>query len=179
MLGLYEKSIVIPGLSISDPVMTRLACEIALRSKNGRQILERELQRMQNPDRKRRLEFILPALSADREERDRFFESLKMAENRNPEPWVLEALNYLHHPLRGNSGMKYVPESLEMLREIQRTGDIFFPKNWLDATLGNYQSPKVARMVREYLEKNPRLPENLRLNVLQSSDLLFRNVSMN
>jgi hypothetical protein len=26
--------------------------------------------------------------------------------------------------------------SLEMLWEIQKTGDIFFPKRWLDVTLG-------------------------------------------
>jgi aminopeptidase N len=98
--------------------------------------------------------------------------------NRNPEPWVLDALYYLHHPLRGGAGIKYIAESLDMLEEIQQSGDIFFPKNWLDATLGCYNSSEVASMVIRYLESNPGLPENLRLKVLQSADLLFRSAGM-
>jgi aminopeptidase N len=177
MLGLYNKRIEIPDFSLSEANQTLIACEIALRSKNGKEILENELQRIENHDRKRRLAFIKPALSDEQAERDIFFERLKKPENRNPEPWVLEALNYLHHPLREGASQKYVAGSLEMLGEIQITGDIFFPKNWLDATLGNYQNAEVAHIVNQYLESHPGLPENLRLKVLQSADLLFRNNS--
>jgi aminopeptidase N len=178
ILGLYNKSIEIPGFSISDQNLTKLACEIALRSESQDQFLETELQRISSPDRKRRLEFIMPALSASQQERDAFFQSLKDPENRNPEPWVLDALNYLHHPLRKNASLKNVAESLEMLEEIQQTGDIFFPKNWLDATLGNYQSAEAVEIVDQYLSSKPDLSENLRLKVLQSADLLFRNDSL-
>ena len=31
-----------------------------------------------------------------------------------------------------------------MLREIQRTGDIFFPKRWTDTTLGGHSSASAA-----------------------------------
>lgn len=175
MIGLYNKTTEIPGFRVSDQNLTALACEIALRSENGKEILEKELQRIENPDRRKRLEFIMPAVSGNQAERDSFFESLKKPENRNPEPWVLEALNYLHHPLREDAGTKYIAESLEMLEEIQRTGDIFFPKNWLDATLGNYQAAEVADIVNQYLNTHPQLSENLRLKVLQSADLLYRN----
>jgi aminopeptidase N len=175
MMGLYNKTIQIPGFSISHQNLTKLACEIAMRSENGDQILNDELHRISSPDRKRRLKYIMPAISASQSERDAFFESLKYPENRNPEPWVLEALNYLHHPLRPNASIKYIAESLEMLEEIQQTGDIFFPKNWLDATLGNYQGDEVVEIVNQYLNSRPDLSENLRLKVLQSADLLFRN----
>lgn len=175
MQDLYNKIIQIPGFSISDQNLTKLACEIAMRSEKGGQILNDELQRISSPDRKRRLTFIIPALSANQSQRDAFFESLRSPENRNPEPWVLEALNYLHHPLRSNASIKYIAESLEMLEEIQQTGDIFFPKNWLDATLGNYQSAEAVKIVKQYLSSKPDLSENLRLKVLQSADLLFRN----
>ena len=47
--------------------------------------------------------------------------------NRRREPWVLEGLGNLHHPLRAEASAKYVQPSLELLREIQQTGDIFFP----------------------------------------------------
>jgi aminopeptidase N len=178
MQGLYNNALTIKDFPISDQNMTLLACEIALRTKNSNNILEAELQRLENPDRKRRLSFIMPALSGLEHERDAFFENLKNPENRNPEPWVLEALNYLHHPLHENTGIKYVQESLELLEEIKRTGDIFFPKNWLDATLGNYHGPETASIVNEYLENHPHLSSDLKQKVLQSADLLFRSANM-
>jgi aminopeptidase N len=177
MLGLYNKTTEVTAFRFSNQNLTTLACEIALRSENGKEILAKELQRIENPDRRKRLEFIMPAISGKQAERDSLFESLKKPENRNPEPWVLEALYYLHHPLREGHGIKYIAESLEMLEEIQRTGDIFFPKNWLDATLSSYQSAEVAELVNSYLDSHPELSESLRLKVLQSSDLLFRNNS--
>ena len=39
-----------------------------------------------------------------------------------------------------------------LLREIQRTGDIFFPKRWMDATLSGHQSASAARVVSAFLE---------------------------
>ena len=70
---------------------------------------------------------------------------------------MLQAVGYLHHPLRAAAAEKYIAPSLELLREIQRTGDIFFPKRWMDATLSGHQSASAARTVSEFLE---RLPED-------------------
>ena len=61
-----------------------------------------------------------------------------------------------------------------MLEEMQKTGDIFFPKGWLDATLGEYQSEEAALAVRTYLGENTSLRPDLRNKLLQSSDMLFR-----
>ena len=68
-----------------------------------------------------------------------------------------------------------MPPSLELLWEIQKTGDIFFPKRWLDATLGGHNSPEVAATVRQFLTTLPaNYPERLRNITLQSADELFR-----
>ena len=40
-----------------------------------------------------------------------------------------------------------------MLREIQRTGDIFFPKRWVDATLSGHSSQAAARSWRRSLRR--------------------------
>jgi aminopeptidase N len=62
-----------------------------------------------------------------------------------------------------------------MLREIQRTGDIFFPKRWMDATLGGHSSASAARMVSRFLTELPAdYPDRLRRVILSSSDDLFR-----
>ena len=163
------------GIELSERDHIQLAYEIALRQAEGyEKILQQQLEQVKNPDRKAEISFILPALSADQQVRDRFFESLRKKENRTLEPWVLQAVRLLHHPLRGNLSEKYIPESLQMLEELKRTQDIFFPKGWLDATLGEYQSTTAAKYVRDYLQQNKALSADLRNKLLQSSDMLFR-----
>jgi aminopeptidase N len=57
----------------------------------------------------------------------------------------------------------------------QRTGDIFFPKRWMDATLSGQRSPEAARPVRSFLDKLPSsYPDRLRRIVLSSADDLLR-----
>jgi aminopeptidase N len=121
------------------------------------------------------MQFVRPALSTDQSTRDTFFASLKDPANRRQEAWVLDALGSLHHPLRAEASQKYVKPSLELLREIQQTGDIFFPKRWMDATLSGHTSPEVAQTVRSFLEALPAdYPDRLRRIILSSADDLFR-----
>ena len=166
----------VPGLPLAEADYTTLALELAVRQVDGwRDLLQTQLGRIENPDRKGRFQFVMPALSADAAERDRWFASLKDVSNRRREPWVLEGLNYLHHPLRAESSRKYVQASLDLLWEIQKTGDIFFPKRWLDATMGGHSSKAVADTVRDFLKSlPPNYPERLRNITLQSADELYR-----
>jgi aminopeptidase N len=62
-----------------------------------------------------------------------------------------------------------------MLPEIQRTGDIFFPSRWTAAVLGGHRSVEAAGVVRDFLAKNPGLPERLRWILLTAADDLFRS----
>ena len=89
---------------------------------------------------------------------------------------MLESLRYLNHPLREATALRLVKPSLELLPEIRKTGDIFFPKRWADATLGGHRSPEAAAMVRQFLASHPELPQRLRWVVLNSADELFRAV---
>ncbi|MCC7240797.1 MAG: ERAP1-like C-terminal domain-containing protein, partial [Acidobacteria bacterium] len=176
----WAKQETVPGLPLAEADYINLALELAVREVDGwRNILTAQLARTENPDRQARFQFVMPALSADPAERDRWFRSLADVNNRRREPWVLEGLTYLHHPLRARASAGYVAPSLDMLREIQRTGDIFFPKRWLDATLGGYNSPEVAGIVRRFLQSlPPDYPERLKNITLQSADELFRAESV-
>ena len=60
------------------------------------------------------------------------------------------------------------------MQEIQVTGDIFFPKRWLDATLRNYRSTSAVTTVRTFREDRPDYNEQLEMKILQSADMLFR-----
>jgi aminopeptidase N len=172
---IWQEKETIPGLTLSERDYTAMALELAVREVDSAEVILREqLDRITNRDRKARFAFVLPAVSADPLARDRFFESLSDPKNREHEPWVLQALGYLHQPLRAERSERYIRPSLDMLEEIQRTGDIFFPKRWLDATLGGHSSSSAAAVVRQFLEDRPDLPIRLEGKLLQSADPLFR-----
>ena len=172
---IYEGKRKIAGVSFSESDQATTALELALRLPEESQgILLQQQESMKNPDRRRRLGFVSPALSPDPAIREQFFQSLQDPKNREQEPWVLEALTYLNHPLRAEESIPYIPHALAWLEEIQATGDIFFPKRWLDATLWGHQSKEAADLVRTFLENRPAYPERLRGKILQSADGLFR-----
>ncbi len=172
----WEKKAPVPGLPLAEADYTALALELAVRQVDGWSgILDTQLARIENPDRKARFQFVMPALSADPATREKWFTSLRDVSNRRREPWVLEGLGYLHHPLRADASKQYVRPSLDLLWEIQKTGDIFFPKRWLDATLGGHSTRDVADAVRTFLDTLPaNYPERLRNITLQSADELYR-----
>ena len=172
----WRKTESVPGLTLAEPDYIMLAQELAVREPAAwREILDEQFARIENPDRKARFAYVRPALSADQGVRDTFFERLQEIAFRQREAWVLEGLSYLHHPLRAAASEKYIPQSLALLREIQRTGDIFFPKRWMDATLGGHSSATSARMVARFLAELPQdYPDRLRRVILSSSDDVFR-----
>ncbi|NVO31767.1 M1 family metallopeptidase [Hymenobacter lapidiphilus] len=163
------------GVKLTEDDYTSLALALAVRDYPAPAlILARQLTRIPNPDRRKRMEFLLPALSPDPATRDAFFASLADEKNREKEAWVTAALAYLHHPLRAATSEKYLPQSLALLEEIQQTGDIFFPYSWLQSTLGSYQTPTAARTVREFLRAHPSYNPQLRAKLLQAADDVFR-----
>lgn len=165
----------VPGLPLAEPDFTALALELAVRDVDGaKKLLEQQHARIDNPDRKARFAFLMAAVSPDAKERDAFFARLAKMEHRRRETWIVDALPYLHHPLRAHASKAYVRASLELMEELQRTGDIFFPKGWMDGTLGGHASSDVAKTVREFLDARPDYPHRLRGKILQAADGLFR-----
>ncbi len=176
----WERQAKVPGLTLAENDEIALAQELALREVTGwKRMLEEQAARTKNPDRQARLRFVMPALSSDPVERRAFFESLRDGANRQHEPWVLDGLRSLHHPLRADSSAVYIQPSLALLSEIQRTGDIFFPKRWMDATLSGHRSPGAAQTVRSFIDALPAsYPDRLRRIILSSADDLFRSARM-
>jgi aminopeptidase N len=172
----WRRDVRIPGLPLAETDEADLALELAVREvPASATILDTQLARFENADRKARFAFVMPALSASADTRDAFFETLKNPANRRREAWVLEAMRYLHHPLRAASSRRLVIDALMMTREIKDTGDIFFPKRWVDAALSGYQSPQTAADVRRFIDElPPDYPERLRWVLLASADPLFR-----
>jgi aminopeptidase N len=173
---IWEQVDSVRGMKFSVEDYTTMATTLAILGEdNAQEILERQLERIDNPDRKARFLFVRPALSADPAVREAFFESLRDPEHRAREPWVISALGYLHHPTRTRHSRRFVIPSLDMVAEIQRTGDIFFPQRWLGSTLGSHNAPDLAAEVKAWLDALPDdYPHRLRGKILQSTDGLER-----
>jgi aminopeptidase N len=173
---LWRKEEAIANLFLSEWDFAQMALELALRDVSGAdQLLAEQMTRMEDPDRRARLEAILPAAASSVEERGRFFASLISVENRANESRVLDGVRYLNHPLRARSSEKHLRAALDLVLEIQTTGDIFFPKRWLDATLGGHQTASAAAIASDFLDGLPaNYPQKLRGKILQSADGLLR-----
>ncbi len=173
--AVWQGNNVVPGLTLTERDLTTLALELAVRGVDGvEDILRTQLEGIENGDRRSEFEFIMDAVSAVPSDRDEFFSQLTDASNRERETWVLRGLQYLNHPIWAQQAERYLPESLELLEEIQRTGDIFFPERWLGSILSGHQTASAAAIVQDYLATHPELPGRLRLKVLQAADSLFR-----
>jgi aminopeptidase N len=173
--SVWDKSLDVTDLKLATRDFTNLAATLAIKIPDqAEEIIASQNERIIGPDDQRRFEFIQYALSPDQEIRDKFFAALLLKENRHTESWVLSALNYLHHPLRAENSEKYLKRSLEILQEIQITGDIFFPGRWLGATFKYYQSDSAVQKVRDFLAERPDYNKQLRLKILQEADKMFR-----
>jgi len=179
--GAALRGTVQPGGRLSGPVrlsedeLCTLALTLALKGLPGAQgIIAEQRERIAGKERLERFDFVIPAVSADATVRDTFFENLSDPANREREPWVLEALEYLHHPSVAERSEKYILPSLEMLEEIKATGDIFFPGSWISTTLEGHRTPEARETVEKFLDEHPDYPADLRLKILQAADHLFR-----
>ncbi|AMQ54837.1 peptidase M1 [Algoriphagus sanaruensis] len=175
LYGIWNKEINISNLNLSSDNLTGLAMNLALFGHpKSEEILDQERSRITNSDRLARFDFLRPALSGKEEDRDALFLSFKDSQNREKESWVLAACGYIHHPLRQKESVKHLSLALDLMEEIQRTGDIFFPKGWASNTIGQYNSPEAEQLVQDFLKSKPDFNPVLKNKILQATDNLSR-----
>lgn len=171
----WNREISIPNLKLNEDDYTNMAMNLAIfKHPKADEILEKTRTAFTNPDKQKRFEFLLPSLSKDESVRNAFMESLKDDSNREKESWVSVGLANIHHPLRQESAQKYIRFSLDLVDEIQRTGDIFFPKDWLDNTVGKYSSKIAFDEVQRFLKENPNFSPILKRKLFMATDLLYK-----
>ena len=84
--SIWRGTLSIEGLSLSERDYVSLATSLAIKlPQRSEEIVTAQLERIMNEDRRRRFEWISPALSAEQEIRDEFFYSLRDVENREIE----------------------------------------------------------------------------------------------
>lgn len=163
---------------LSERDYMSLAYELALRlPKQYDAIYEAQLDRISNTDRRQEFQYIFPSVSPSAEVRDSVFQSLSSADNRRIEPWTLKVLFNLNHPIRSNESLKYIQPALELLPDVQRTGDIFFLGNWCQQLLAGHRSPEAYQEVETFLSEHEEYPQLLTSKILLAKYGLERYVN--
>ncbi|CAN5480734.1 M1 family aminopeptidase [soil metagenome] len=172
----WNKERISTGLNFSEDDYISMAVSLSLNQHpEWKNIISQQLQRIQNPDSKAKFEFTATALSNESADRDEFFSRIKIPTNRRKEDWVQTGLSYLHHPSRHKESTKYLTPTLEMLQEIQKTGDIFFPYNVLQISYEYYTSDQAVQVVDNFLNSHHDYPEKLKNKIYQATDMMVRS----
>jgi len=175
LYSIWSKKKTIQNLFLNENNFTSLAMQLAIfKHPKAILILEKQQSRISNPDRLERFKWLLPSLSNSEQIRAIFMKSLLQKENREKESWVETALSNMHHPLRQNSGIKHLKSCLDILEEVQLTGDIFFPKRWLASSIGNYSSKEAFKVLNAFLSEYKNYNPILLKKLLQTTDNLVR-----
>ncbi len=128
--------------------------------------------RIADGDRLRKFDFVSRAAVSDTLALDSLFESLADPANRLVEPWTLSVLSLLNHPARHQRSVRYIIPALEMLPQIQATGDIFFPARWSASLLDSYRSEEAAALVDRFFDENREMNPLLLNKVRQAASRL-------
>ena len=135
-------------------------------------ITDLQMARLTSEDRKNEYRFISRACNPDTAVQDQLFEELKLKENRRTEPWAQTLLALLNDESREPRNNQYVLPGLELLQEVQRTGDIFFPGYWVNALLSGHRSQEAKDIVEKFVNDHPDYPQKLKNKLLEAAFVL-------
>ena len=163
------------GCNLSESDYIRLSYSLAIHCPDKAvEIVKEQLERISNPDRQAEYRFISPSVSPDKTVRDSVFLALLNADNRRIEPWVSTAMSLLNHHMREKESIEYIRPALDILEEVQRTGDIFFPTAWLRSVLSGHSSIEAKEEIDRFWREHKNFPTMLATKVRQQSDHLYR-----
>ena len=145
---LWEGDEELPGLPLSENDQTALASGLALREVDG---WAGDPRRPGSAHHDPRPQGPLPVRAAFAGRRPRGARGVLPVPSRSgqPCPGALGPLRARQPapPTPGRASSPFIRPALDMIEEIQRTGDIFFPGNWLGATLGGHGEVEAAETV--------------------------------
>lgn len=166
----------IEGLQFSEHDYIKMSQNMVLNKHHQWEtILNKQYIMINNPDRKKHFSFLMDALSNNSNKNDAFFKKIESNENREVESWVEEGLGFLHHPSRRKNSIQYILPTLNLLKEFQQTGDIFFPSGVLNSTFSSHSSNEALQVIDSFLRSKPNYPDALKKKILQNEDIIIRN----
>ena len=92
------------------------------------------------------------------------------------ESWIEAAFGPFNSVRHNDLTLPYLQRALAELPNHKRSRKIFFVNGWLAAFIGGQRSEAALAIINKFLEDNPNLDKDLKLKILENSDLIERAV---
>ena len=145
-----------------------------LQPERWKEILDTQRSRLETEDLKKEFDYVSRACNPDEKKRADLFNSLLKAQNRQQESWALQVVDLLSADIFEPGNLDYITTSLSSLKDIQKTSDTNFPRDWMKAILAHHKSVVAKQAVENFLSANPTYPDNLKNNVLEAAWTLLK-----
>ena len=134
-----------------------------------KEILKTERQYLKTDDLRREFDFVSRACNPDQNAQKQLFNDLLKAENRQQEPWAINAVRLLSADIREPQNNSYITTTLNNLTQLQQTSDIFFPGQWVNAVITQHKSNAARQEIEKFLKNDTKTPQNLKNKVLEAA----------
>ena len=126
-------------------------------------------------DDARRYAYAAHAAFATKENREKFWNDF--VNNKDiSESWIEAAMGPFNSISHADLSLPYLQRALAELPNLKRSRKIFFVNGWLAAFIGGQRSQAALDIVNKFLADNPSLDKDLRLKILENSDVIERAV---
>jgi len=136
-----------------------------------------ELEKTETSDDAKRYAYAARAAFATAENKAKFFNDFLNNKDIS-EGWIESAIVPFNAISHGDLTQQYLTRSLAELPNLKRTRKIFFINNWLAAFIGGQRDEKALAIINKFLADNPNLDNDLRLKILENSDLIERAIKI-
>lgn len=133
------------------------------------EILATQRARLTTDDERAEFDYVSRGCDTTPAVQDSLFASLLRAENRRVEPWAASLLSLLNDPVCEPQNNRFLVPALDALEDVQRTGAIFFPGDWLYALLSGHHSEEARALVRQWIAAHPGYPAPLMNKLKQNA----------
>jgi hypothetical protein len=179
------------GNTLPDGRVSASDAEIPLKTKDKFDIITRlailgdpdatrllaALEKTETGDDAKRYAYAAHAAFPTRENREKFWKDF--INNKDiSESWIEAAMGPFNSIRHGELSLPYLERALGELPKLKRDRKIFFVNGWLGAFIGGQRSQQALDVINKFLADNPNLDNDLRLKILENSDIIERAVKI-
>ena len=147
-----------------------MAYRLALNnSSRWQDFLTTERQQLKSDELRREFDFVSRACNPDQNAQKQLFNDLLEAENRQQEPWAVNAVRLLSADIREPQNNAYITSTLNNLTQLQQTSDVLFPGLWVKAVISQHKSNAAKQEIEKFLKNDTKTPQNLKNKVLEAA----------
>ena len=136
-----------------------------------------ELERSYTTDDAKRYAYAARAGLATAENKAKYWKDFTQNKDIS-ESWIEAAFGPWNSNRHSQLTLPYLQRALQELPNHKRNRKIFFVNGWLGSFIGGQRSEEALNIINKFLADNPALDNDLRLKILENSDVIERSVKI-